>query len=68
MLHGTSRNLAVLAGAIAGLWVAGAASAADKENPDRRAMRPQLSTQTTGTVFRPAVQDYVNLINSARWR
>lgn len=64
MLHGTSRNLAVLAGVIAGMWVAGAASAADKEILIGAQCDRTGPTQITGTVFCPAVQDYVNLINS----
>ena len=64
MLHGTSRNLAVLAGAIAGMWVAGAAGATDKEILIGAQCDRTGPTQITGTVFCPAVQDYVNLINS----
>ncbi len=65
MLHGTRKYLAVLAGAMAGLCVAGTASAADQKEILIGAQCDRTGpTQITGTVFCPAVQDYVNLINS----
>ena len=65
MLYGTRRNLAILAGVIAGMWVAGAASAADQKEILIGSQCDRTGpTQITGTVFCPAVQDYVNLINS----
>lgn len=64
MLYETKRNLAVLAGVIAGTLIAGAASAADKEILIGAQCDRTGPTQITGTVFCPAVQDYVNLINS----
>lgn len=65
MQHGTRKSLAVLAGVMAGMWFAGTAMAADQkeiligEQCDRTG-----PTQIVGTMFCPAVQDYVNLVNA----
>ncbi|HVC63509.1 MAG TPA: ABC transporter substrate-binding protein [Acetobacteraceae bacterium] len=65
MLHGTPRNLAILAGAMAGLWFAGAANAAGQKEILIGAQCDRTGpTQITGVIFCPAVQDYVNLVNS----
>lgn len=65
MLHGTRRNLAILAGVIAGMWFAGAASAADQKEILIGAQCDRTGpTQITGVIFCPAVQDYVNLVNA----
>jgi branched-chain amino acid transport system substrate-binding protein len=59
------KNLAVIAGVVAGLWFAGSASAADQKEILIGAQCDRTGpTQITGTVFCPAVQDYVNLINA----
>src|SRR5271157_1742591 len=65
MLDGTRRNLAILAGVVAGTGFAGAAVAADQKEILIGAQCDRTGpTQITGTVFCPAVQDYVNLVNA----
>ena len=64
MIHGTRRNLAILAGVVAGMCFAGTAAAQQKEILIGAQCDRTGPTQITGTVFCPAVQDYVNLINA----
>ena len=64
MLHGTRKNLAILAGAIGGMLLAGTALAQQKEILIGAQCDRTGPTQITGTVFCPAVQDYVNLVNA----
>lgn len=55
----------MLAGCVTGgLWFAGDAAAQQKEILIGSQCDRTGPTQITGTVFCPAVQDYVNLINS----
>src|SRR5208283_5741582 len=64
MKHVTRRPLMIAAGAMAGTWYAGGAKAQQKEILIGAQCDRTGPTQITGTVFCPAVQDYVNLINS----
>ena len=64
MQHSTARTIALAACVAAGTWFAGDAAAQQKEILIGSQCDRTGPTQLVGTVFCPAVQDYVNLINS----
>ncbi len=64
MQYLTRSHLLLAAGVMAGMWCAGTALAQTKEVLIGAQCDRTGPTQIVGTVFCPAVQDYVNLINS----
>src|ERR1017187_8536468 len=64
MRNVTRRPLMIAAGAMAGTWFTGGAKAQQKEILIGSQCDRTGPTQLVGTVFCPAVQDYVNLINA----
>ena len=60
----TTGTLALAGVVVGGLWFAGVADAQQKEILIGSQCDRTGPTQLVGTVFCPAVQDYVNLINS----
>ena len=60
----TTGTLALAGFVVGGLWFAGVADAQQKEILIGSQCDRTGPTQLVGTVFCPAVQDYVNLINS----
>jgi branched-chain amino acid transport system substrate-binding protein len=60
----TRRSLALAGCVAAGLWLAGGAAAQQKQVLIGSQCDRTGPTQLVGTMFCPAVQDYVNLINS----
>src|SRR3981189_1048073 len=64
MKHVTRRPLMIATSAMAGTWFTGRAEAQQKEILIGSQCDRTGPTQLVGTVFCPAVQDYVNLINA----
>ena len=64
MRHLTAGTLALAGFVVGGLWFAGGADAQQKEILIGSQCDRTGPTQLVGTVFCPAVQDYVNLVNS----
>ena len=60
----TTGTLALAGFVVGGLWFAGGAGAQQKEILIGSQCDRTGPTQLVGTMFCPAVQDYVNLINS----
>ena len=64
MRHLTAGTLALAGFVVGGSWFAGGADAQQKEILIGSQCDRTGPTQLVGTIFCPAVQDYVNLVNS----